>query len=171
MLTAGRAFEVASAVLTAVEDHYGNEGVGLPARRYVADGPVVVHDCEQIAVAVERIFMGSVAQQVLEPVTCYHERVAVIAVHTIRCSPPPKVVGQKATPPSPSAISESAAMTLADAVLVENALLEAHREARLGQVSGLAFEDWNGIGPGGNLVGGILRVRVGLAPDLLAAGS
>lgn len=155
-----RIIGLARAALTAVENHFG---AALPERRYVSDG-LIAFDCEQLAVQVERTFGqgGNIAGEQIEPLSAsagFAMRAATLAIWLLHCAP---VVGDDGSPPSVTDIEASAEAVLVGAQRLLNALVAAQRAGELAGCHGLAFETWQGVGPDGGLVGGVLRVRVAL---------
>lgn len=162
MLPADRLYRVARSTLDTVVDHFTDEAVALPARRFVCDG-LPAWDCEQLVTWVDRVYVGTVDAEAVRSVDCYHERVAVVGVLLVRCTPNvPKEQGQRVLLPAPAEIESHTQVVLADATLVENALLEHAGEFGLGGHRGMAFESWQRQGPEGGFSGGLLRVRLSL---------
>lgn len=145
-------------VLSAVVAHHGG---ALPERRYVSAGPPV-WDCSLVAVWAERTtgYSGDPGAPTAEPRTPgagYAMRVAQLAVTIVRdaaCSdnPPPSVIQEQA-----------AALAMhEDEPRLINALVAAVKADEMGGCRSLAFLDWNVEEPSGGLVGGVLRLQVGL---------
>lgn len=131
----------------------------LPDRRYISNGTVIWDDCESLAVMVEATY-GMEADPVLEQATAmglgFAIRGAIIGVAIIRCVPDMDDDGHA---PEASAVEESAAMILTDAMAVFNTLVAAQQNGQLATCNGLAFDRWASEGPQGGLGGGVLRFR------------
>lgn len=152
--------DTADAVLAAVETQADTDDVTLPTRRYVSNGAPAV-DREQVTVHVRRIFShtGDVTVQTPEPLVGavgYTMRGVELAVTIIRCEPTPK--GKQAAPPA-TKIDESADEVLADAELVNAALL-AH--GRTSGCNSLAVMEWTALDPEGGYVGGQTTALISL---------
>lgn len=157
-----RLFGLASDVLGIAVASLTATDAGCPNRSYVSDGPLIAWDCEQVVVSVERVYGtdGDVSAEVVDPVRCLVMRAAMIGVWVVRCAP---TMDDDGNAPTAAAIHENAEVILADPMVVFDGLLAAHRAGDLSAVGGLAFEQWEGVGPDGGLVGGVLRLRVDLA--------
>lgn len=156
-------FDLAADVLAAVETYYVAQAVPLPERRYVSDG-LVAFDCELLAVQVERVFghEGNVAQEGIQALTAhvgFQLAGASVAVWLIRCAP---MMSERGTPPTPAQIEASAQAVLGDPIRLRTALVAAQRAGQITGCNSLAFEAWEGHGPEGGMVGGLLRVRAGI---------
>lgn len=92
-------------VLTATVDVFENAGVQLPDRRYICVG-LPVADCPQLVVELVQVYLGNPGNEINTPRRCDAPRTAVLAVNLIRSIP---VMSARGTPPTPDAISESAA--------------------------------------------------------------
>lgn len=85
--------------LQAVADHYADEGVPLPDRRYWTIGSTA-HDCEQVVLCMQQMALGT-TEQPLETVQCNGPRFVTFTIEVIRCVP---AGDQRGRPPKPSAI-------------------------------------------------------------------
>lgn len=163
---ADRIFGLASALLDAIGAHFASVGVALPARQFVANSPTVVHDCEQLAVAVERVYAvdGDTVVEVTQtspPRASFAMRAATMSIHLVRCVPvmkdgPPR-------PPSGDEITGSAQTILRDAQLLTNAVTAAVRDGSLPGCGTVAPLEWAPITASGGMGGGVYRVRLGLS--------
>lgn len=169
-LPADRVYLVARAVLDAVVDHYATEGVDLPERRYVSDGPMVAWDCEQLVVYVERTFPGLADVEQPRVVDGLEVRSAVMQAEIVRCSP--TIDDENAVNfPDPAEIEASAMLTLADAVLLPAAIRAAYKAGELGCCHDVVIGGWAGLGPMGSLVGGRAQITMQLTCEPTASGS
>lgn len=121
-----RLYDLAAGVLAAVETTYQAEGIDLPERRYVADGPPA-YDCEQVVVALVRMYPGLPFQEDPgQPVLKMRLlRSVTLAVHVVRCIP---VLDNQGNPPTAAAIDASGANVLQDSWMLPWAMLEGHRQ-------------------------------------------
>jgi hypothetical protein len=78
--------EVAEHILNTIVTIYGEHGVDLPARRYLAVGGQgeTVHDCEQVTVSFDQGYSGLPGNQAFEPVRCSSPRTGVFVVEVVR---------------------------------------------------------------------------------------
>lgn len=78
--------EVAEHILNTIVTIYGEHGVELPARRYLAVGGQgeTVHDCEQVTVSFDQGYSGLPGNQAFEPVRCNSPRTGVFVVEVVR---------------------------------------------------------------------------------------
>lgn len=153
-----RLYELAGAVLEAVETAYAAETTAaLPDRRYVAEG-TPAYDCDQVTVQVTRTFLtsGGIAQESIAPLGGA-QFVAEVVVSIIRCAAP---IGEDGEAPSTSEIEEVAQLVLSDAVVVFDAVNEAQRVGDLPGCSGVGFAGWNAVQPSGGLTGGLATLRL-----------
>lgn len=71
--------------LACVVTHYADIGVPLPDRQYWTIG-TTAHDCEQVVLAVQQMFLGTAAQP-LETSQCSGPRSLTFTIEVIRCVP------------------------------------------------------------------------------------
>lgn len=163
-----RLWDLATAVLTAVEDGYATEGVDLPDRTFVSYGPPLV-DCPLLAVHVERVYgiEGNVAAEALQPIASaagHTMRAATFVIVLVRCVP---VVAEDGLAdvriPTSDEEDNAALEILSDAQLVLNSLVAAERAGDLPGCHSIVYESWIPIVAEGGLAGGATRVRIGVA--------
>jgi len=121
----------ASLLLDTVVDRYATEGISLPARRYVSDGPEVAHDCEEVVVAFQRVYRGTPAIEgdaALTPMRCGGWRTGIFDIHIIRCTSAPKDDGSA---PHTETIEGFADNILIDAWFLPEALTAASFDGTL----------------------------------------
>lgn len=73
-------------VLDGIVSVYGQAGLPLPDRRYVAAGSTV-HDCEQLTVSLAQMYMGAPGDQAQTAVQCDAMRSAMVTIELVRCIP------------------------------------------------------------------------------------
>lgn len=153
--------DLADRALKAIVDNWPETSQPLPDRRYVTNGQVFV-DCEQLTVGIERIYgtEGVVSAETWnQDAMLFGFKSVVLSVMLLRCVPEIEAVMETVTLPSGDDIDASAGVILGDAVDVWNLLQAAQDADRLATTNGLAFQDWNFIGPEGGIAGGVTRVR------------
>lgn len=166
-------YDLASAVLDAIEGYYAAEGVDLPGRTYVSDGRPA-HDLgddeacagEQVTVQVTRTLpvQGNVIAELASPFELGPQMAAAeVSIEVVRCAPVVEATGDSITVPSPEEIETSAQRVLSDAEMVPNALLWAWGREELPGCSGVAWMGWTSFGPDGGAVGGVTLLRISLA--------
>lgn len=152
--------------MTAVVDGYASAGVDLPPRRFVSNGETA-HDMEQLTVSFLRSYgvppLGTPASESIEITQCLMWRAAQFEVRLLRCAPV-GVARADGTfnPPSVASMEANAEEVMADERLITSCVLDAYRADAFGIGPNLALEDWAWLGPEGGLVGGRLRLRIGL---------
>jgi len=163
-----RIWDVCADLLAAVIDHHGGD---LPDRTYVsAMAPPM--DCELLATWCERTYShtGNVVEEVIEPLgssPSHVLRAGMFVVTMYRCTPAvPDTVGDEVVLPSVDEEQAASRQLYTDAQRIQNALRAAERAGELPGCNGMAFDSWTGLGPEGGMVGGELRVRVGLSTGL-----
>lgn len=155
-----RLYGVARQVLDTVSAGLTAAGAEAPARQYVADGNLVAWDCEQLVVAVASTYshQGDVASE-FAGVMAMVPRAADLEVWLVRCCPTPDDDGE---PPSADDIDASAAVVLADPMVIVECLWKAYEAGDLASCKGLVFRRWQAVGPSGGLTGGVMRLSVNL---------
>lgn len=73
-------------VLEVVVQTFGQAGVALPERQYITFGQAV-HDCEQVTVAFQQLYMGPPGDQAQQAQHCEGPRSAAVTVEIVRCIP------------------------------------------------------------------------------------
>lgn len=160
-------YNLARAILTTLENAYADaaddegapEGLALPARRYVAEGPPA-YDCEQVVVAFARSYPGLPFQEnpaapVLRATLL---RSVTLAVHVVRCIP---TISDRGVFPKVEALDASARNLLVDAFLVPGALVRGyHAGAFAGLCDGFGVREVVPAEPSGGFGGIIATVDV-----------
>lgn len=157
-----RWYVAADDVLAALVAGYVAQGVDLPDRQLVTPG-LPAWDCDMLAVQVEREFSysGSVAQEVIEPLTeavAFAMRGAQLGITLLRCVP---TSDEDGNPPTAASEQAAAELILTDSQRMLNVLVAAVRAGDIGGCNSVAFMEWVSQGPQGGLGGGLLRVRLG----------
>lgn len=73
-------------VLETVVSVFEQAGVALPTRRYTAFGPTA-HDCEQVTVSFQQLYLGPPGDEASTPQKCDSPRTAVLLIEIVRCVP------------------------------------------------------------------------------------
>lgn len=155
--------DLCAALLDAVVDHYDDMGISLPARRYVSNAAAATEDCELLAVSLLRVYgvpeLGSPAAEAIVVQRCLSWRAAQFEVKLLRPAP---VMSETGVVPSVDEIEASSAVVMRDERLLTAAILRGYSAEAFGVGPNLALEDWAWMGPQGALVGGRLRLRIGM---------
>ena len=114
-------------VLQGVVETFGQAEVELPERRYVTMGRAS-HDCEQVTVSFQQLYLGLPGDQATQPLPCDSPRSAAVLVEIVRCLP---TANTRSGIPAAAELSSTADKQAIDAWL----LLE----------SGLSLENWSGV--------------------------
>jgi hypothetical protein len=98
-------------VLDIVVQTFGQAGVTLPERQYITSGGTA-HDCEQVTVSFQQMYLGPPGDQAAEPQRCDGPRSASVLVEVVRCIPS---VNSRTGVPDPQAQANFAVQQLVDA--------------------------------------------------------
>lgn len=105
------------AILDKVVDTYDSYNMPTPARQYWTLGQAVV-DCEQIAVTLLQMYIGSPGDEATEPRRCSDPRSATVAISVSRAIP---IVGPGGKAPSADKIQSGSEVLAYDAwILMES---------------------------------------------------
>lgn len=110
-------------VLDTVVAMFGQAGVSLPERQYVAAGPAnsVVHDCEQLTVTTEQIYFGTPGEPAFQPGQCELSMSGDFVVELVRCIPTGQPSGRNPNnvkPPSTKSLIEATKVQAIDAQIL-----------------------------------------------------
>lgn len=157
-----RLYDLCQAVLEAVNAEWPAEAEPLPDLQYVTNGEVAMDGCDVLAVSIERTFpiAGDQSFEVLEPGISLAQRAAVVVLSLFRCVPIVTDDGEEAVNPTAAQLEESALELLMDAQALENAVVAAGEDERIGGCAGVTLADSNALGPFGGMGGCELRIRV-----------
>lgn len=127
----------------------------------MSDGNLVAWDCEQLVVAIAATYSheGNVAAEYQGDAIAMAARAAEVEVWLVRCCPTQEDDG---TPPAADEIDASAAVVLADPMIITDTLWRKYAAGELSTCKGLAFRRWQAVGPSGGLTGGVMRLVVNL---------
>lgn len=161
-----RPWQLAKAILTAIEDGYAAEAVELPARRFVSDRRPAFVD-ELVSVHLVRMYGVAAASgpalEQLDTLRCTNWRAAQFEVCLIRCAPSSEPLRDGSLrPPKVDALEASARAVMLDAMLVTDSIVAAYRRDEFGIGPNLALDSWVNLDADGLFVGGRLNVRIGL---------
>jgi hypothetical protein len=160
-----RIYLLARSVLDAIVAGYADAGIPLPAHQLVTPG-LPAWDCEGVYVQVERTYGhdGDVATEVIQARTAHAAhtmRAIAVAVTVLRCVPDIEDLGNgNIVLPDPVEEEAAAELILTDAQRLLNILVAAQRQGDIGGCNGLAFDQWQSVGPESGLGGGILHLRL-----------
>jgi hypothetical protein len=163
-------FGLARRVLDAVVAGYTVRGVDLPARRFVAPAFPAYHPDGWLSVHASRTYShsGRVSAEVNLPLgdRSLDElvlRSLEVQVTLMRCRPGPHIhVDLTADVPSPAEEEDVARAVLADAGLLVDCLADAQAAGALAGCSSLSVGAWQSLQAQGGVVGGSLRVVLGV---------
>lgn len=110
---AGSLAALANGVLDSVVSVFEQAGVTLPERRYIATGETA-HDCEQVTVSLQQLYLGPPGDQSETPQRCEAPRTAVLLVEIVRCIPQPGRNGA----PDVAALQATAEQQMIDAYML-----------------------------------------------------
>jgi hypothetical protein len=156
--TNARVYTLMSDVLQAVVDHYGNEGVALPDRRYVHVG-AVAFDCEQLVFAADSLTPG-LPQGASPPQKCIRPKSLQASLSLVRCVPGLTEAGDE---PTVEALDEMAETLLVDAWLLPAAVIAAQAAGAFGDCSDVNIGVMDAVGPEGYFGGWRLHIGALLA--------
>src|SRR3954471_16962051 len=75
-------------IIESINAVFEAEGVTLPSRQYILIGEAA-HDCEQLTVSFEQLYLGGPGDEVGAPLQCDAARTIVVQVQLVRCIPKP----------------------------------------------------------------------------------
>lgn len=153
-----RLYALAWDILHAVEQHFLNEGVNLPERRYVHVGQVAL-DCEQLVLAVDQLTAG-LPLGTPPSSRCVQPKTLRARLWLIRCVP---TLTEQGDPPSFASLDESARTLLIDAWTLPAAVLYAQSSGAFGDCSWVEAGPLASVGPEGALGGWALSIGALLA--------
>lgn len=106
---------VMESVLESINAVYEQEDVVLPERQYITMGETA-HDCEQLTVGFDQMYVGTPGDQAETPQQCNAARTIAMTVQLVR--PIPALSGRGATAPSAEALHASARRQATDVWLL-----------------------------------------------------
>lgn len=112
-------YGLAGGLLTQVVQQFAGMSVGLPAKRFVAPGPMPAWDGEQVTVHLIRTFSGSPAGESPYMGPGYSEHAAEFGVVIIRNTP---TIDDYNSLPTPEAMMASAQQNMADVATLQRAI-------------------------------------------------
>ena len=106
-------------IVDSIVQTYQDANVDLPDRHVLTVGPAP-HDCEQLNVSLEQLYIGGPGDEAEQPMRCEAPRTVTLTVHIVRCIPTPTSRGQAITP---EAMSVSTAKMGADFMLLMDGIM------------------------------------------------
>lgn len=129
------------AVLESIVGYYELKDYPLPERRYIAMNSVA-HDCEQLTVAFQQLYVGPPGNQLEEPMKCESPRSIVLQIQLVRCVP---VVQVRGTAPTAEQITDSTLQMARDSwMILEGAMLAPPVVNWLGAIADVAVTEPSG---------------------------
>lgn len=96
------------------------EDVSLPDRQYLAVGRTA-HDCEQLTVSFQQMYLGPPGARADQPVRCHSPRSVVLTVQLVRCIVMPT---GRSTTPNATATTDRTLSRMKDAWLLMDAVTQ-----------------------------------------------
>lgn len=156
-------YNLASNVLDAIVAGWPVGATALPERQYVTFGDVA-WDCEQLVVAIERVFGidGDVTGETyIQDGTLRGFQGVTVGAWLIRCVPDiDSALDGQLIFPSVADLDASAQILCADPIHMWNTIASAQAAGAIASCNGLAFQDADPAGPLGGFGGTLLRVRM-----------
>lgn len=157
-------FTLATATKLAVASYYDDNGISLPARRYVSAGRPAF-DCELFCVSVQNVasHSGDIRVDVIESMTTsagFMLRYARLVLWVVRCG---AVINDNGDPPTVTAEEAAAQPVLSDEENMRAAILAAVRSGALDGCADVAFEQWQNFDTEGGLAASAMSLRMNLA--------
>jgi hypothetical protein len=118
-------------ILDAIVVVYQDNDVSLPDRQYIAMNSVA-HDCEQLTVAFQQMYLGPPGGQLDTPLKCDAPRSIVVQVQLARCVPIPNSRGQA---PSIEQMNESTLIMTRDCMLLMEGVCASDAAQFLGYIA------------------------------------
>jgi hypothetical protein len=84
-------------IVDSIVQVYQDAGVSVPDRHILSVG-ITPHDCEQINVSLEQLYIGGPGDQAEQPMRCDAPRTVGLTVQIVRCIPTPTSRGQAIAP-------------------------------------------------------------------------
>lgn len=122
---------VMESVLESVNAVYEQENTTLPDRQYITMGETS-HDCEQLTVGFDQLYVGTPGDQAESPQRCNSPRSIAMTVQLVRKIP---IMAGRGNPPSADEISESARVMATDAWLLLDGCMAASAVEQYGAIS------------------------------------
>lgn len=158
MLSKTAIYDVMSDLLTSITDYLVSESFTVPERSYVHAGQVA-YDEEQLVVSANRIYFGSVANEVLRDQKLPNfPRTVVLEILYLECVP----TQESEDPPSSADLDASAESVLEWGVGIGNALINAYKNGVFFSCADVAVGPSVPVGPEGGYVGFSQELRLGL---------
>lgn len=120
--------DLCNAVLESVVAVFETYGVEVPERQYITTG-APVHDCSQLTVSLQQLYLGPPGDQAQRPQKCDAPRTAFLSVSLVRDVPAPV---QRTGRPTAQSLQESGERQMIDAYLLLKAGAEAVDQWGLG---------------------------------------
>lgn len=162
-----RAHQRALDALGVIVAEFKAQNVAPPEAQFVADG-LIVFNCELLAVGINRFYSTGLGDgpnaETIRVEQGWSWRAVQLEIVHLRCSPQISDHAYDANwNPRPADVTASAKTVHRDAEIVTKALIAANRNEVFGPGrNNMALEGWDAIGEESGLVGGRLRVRIGL---------
>lgn len=90
-------YGIMQSIVDSIEQVYQDEDESLPERHVLSVG-LAPHDCEQVNVSLDQLYIGSPGDQAEQPMQCEAPRTVAFTVQIVRCIPTPKSRTSAVTP-------------------------------------------------------------------------
>jgi hypothetical protein len=115
-------------IVDSIVQVYQDANVAVPDRHILSVG-TTPHDCEQINVSLEQLYIGAPGDQAEQPMRCDAPRTVGLTVQLVRCIPTPTGRGQA---PNPARMSLSTEQLTADFWLLMEGIMASEAVEYLG---------------------------------------
>lgn len=151
-------YQLGQDLLAAVVDHFTDETIDLPERRYVTIGAPAI-DCEQVVVSVSQFFSGLPGAAYVGPLVPGVTSSVEFAVSVVRCVATPD---DRGNPPTVEDLATDAQALLADADTLRAAMFIAKKDGVFDNCNDIVIAETTAVGPEGGFGGWSQLIRVGL---------
>jgi hypothetical protein len=124
-------YGVMQSVIDGIVAVYNAEDVDLPTR-HILGVQATAHDCEQLSIVFEQLYVGGPGDQAEQPMRCESPRSVVMTVQLVRCVPTMQARG---VPPTPAAMAESTSKQLTDTWLLLEGVMSSEAANYLGALA------------------------------------
>lgn len=140
-------------IVDSIVQVYQDANVALPDRHILAVGEIP-HDCEQVGVSLDQLYIGGPGDQAEQPMRCEAPRTVGLTVQIVRCIPTPKDRRHSVTP---AEMNESTERLATDFWLLMDGIMASEAANWLG-----ALVDIGSTPPDGGYQAVVATVAVGV---------
>lgn len=121
-------------ILESIVQVYTDDDVELPDRHVLSVG-LAPHDCEQVNVSLDQLYIGGPGDQAEQPMRCDAPRTVGLTVQIVRCIPTPK---DRRSGVSPAEMSASSSQMATDFWLIMDGIMASEAANYLGALVDVA---------------------------------